>query len=78
MYIQKSMCSSQGTSYGRWFSIIIDLGAIASLTSGVLTTLLAQSRIFYAMANDGLLPSCFSKVHYRTHTPWIASIIIGS
>ncbi len=57
--------------------IIIDLGAIAGLTSVALVSLLGQSRIFYSMAYDGLLPPIFAKVHPRTRTPWVSTIIIG-
>ncbi|CAF1041876.1 unnamed protein product [Rotaria sp. Silwood1] len=67
----------KGTPHGIWLPIIIDLGAIAGLTSVSLVSLLGQSRIFYSMAHDGLLPSIFAKVHPRTRTPWISTIIIG-
>ncbi|CAF1442022.1 unnamed protein product [Adineta steineri] len=67
----------KGTPYGIWLPIIIDLGAIAGLTSVALVSLLGQSRIFYSMAHDGLLPSIFAKVHPRTKTPWVSTIIIG-
>jgi APA family basic amino acid/polyamine antiporter len=39
--------------------------------------LLGQSRVFYGMARDGLLPSVVSRVHPRFRTPWITSIITG-
>ena len=51
------------TPYGLWLSILMNLGAIASLTTVVLTVQLSQTRTFYAMAHDGLLPSCFAKIH---------------
>ena len=55
----------------------MDLGAIAALTTVALTLLLSQTRIFYAMALDGLLPSIFAKIHSHTETPWISIIISG-
>jgi len=67
----------KGTPHGIWLPIIIDLGAIAGLTSVALVSLLGQSRIFYSMAHDGLLPGLFAKVHPRTKTPWVSTIIIG-
>ena len=73
----ESFYFSKGTPHGIWLPIIIDLGAIAGLTSVTLVSLLGQTRIFYAMAHDGLLPSIFAKVHSRTKTPWVSTIIIG-
>jgi APA family basic amino acid/polyamine antiporter len=68
---------SKGTPYGIWLPIVIDLGAIAGLTSVALVSLLGQSRIFYSMAHDGLLPPVFAKIHSRTKVPWVSTIIIG-
>jgi basic amino acid/polyamine antiporter, APA family len=67
----------KGTPHGIWLPIILDLGAIAGLTSVALVSLLGQSRIFYSMAHDGLLPPIFAKIHPRTKTPWVSTIIIG-
>ena len=55
----------------------MDLGAIAALATVALTVLLSQTRIIYAMANDGLLPPFFAKIHSRTKIPWISTIISG-
>jgi basic amino acid/polyamine antiporter, APA family len=60
-----------------WMSRVIELGAIAGLSSVILVMLLGQSRVFYSMARDGLLPPLISQVHPRFHTPWIGSIITG-
>jgi APA family basic amino acid/polyamine antiporter len=60
-----------------WLSPIIKLGAIAGLSSVVLVMLLGQPRIFFSMANDGLLPPAFSKVHPKFKTPYISTIITG-
>lgn len=60
-----------------WLSPIIKLGAIAGLSSVILVMLLGQPRIFYTMANDGLLPPAFSKVHPKFKTPYISTIITG-
>ncbi|CAF3950618.1 unnamed protein product [Rotaria sordida] len=67
----------KATPYGLWLSIIMDLGVIASLTTVALTDMLTQTRIFYAMARDGLLPSFFAEIHKTTTTPWISIIISG-
>src|SRR6266704_2465520 len=60
-----------------WMSSPIKLGAIAGLSSVILVMLLGQSRIFWTMAGDGLLPPFVSRVHPRFHTPWITSILTG-
>ncbi len=60
----------------KLFTTAIKLGAIAGLTSVVLVLLLAQSRVFYAMARDGLLP-WFADTHPRFHTPHRATVVIG-
>jgi APA family basic amino acid/polyamine antiporter len=60
-----------------WMGRLIKLGAIAGLSSVILVMLLGQSRVFYSMARDGLLPPVVSQVHPRFRTPWITSIITG-
>lgn len=61
----------------KWLRPLIKLGAIAGLSSVILVLILGQPRIFYAMANDGLLPKSFSKVHPKFKTPYITTIITG-
>jgi len=60
-----------------WMGELIKLGAIAGLSSVILVMLLGQSRVFYSMARDGLLPPVVSQVHPRFRTPWLTSIITG-
>ncbi len=60
-----------------WMSSLIKLGAIAGLSSVILVMLLGQSRIFWTMADDGLLPTFVSKVHPKFRTPWITTIVTG-
>lgn len=57
-----------------WLNGLVKLAIIAGLTSVILVLLLGQSRIFFTMSKDGLLPSCFSRVHPHYHTPWISSL----
>ena len=59
------------------FSSIISVGAICGLTTVLLVLLFGQSRIFFSMARDGLLPRIFSQVHPRFHTPYLSSLLIG-
>jgi len=60
-----------------WMSAAIKLGAIAGLSSVILVMLLGQSRIFWTMADDGLLPKFVSRVHPKFRTPWITTILTG-
>lgn len=61
----------------QWLRTPIKLGAIAGLSSVVLVQLLGQTRIFYAMSSDGLIPRSFSKVHPKLKTPYISTLITG-
>jgi len=60
-----------------WMGVLIKLGAIAGLSSVILVMLLGQSRVFYSMSRDGLLPPFINRVHPRFRTPWITSIMTG-
>ncbi|KFN48942.1 amino acid permease [Arenimonas composti] len=60
-----------------WFAKIIKIGAIIGLTSVVLVLMYGQTRIFYTMARDGLLPSVFAKVHPKFRTPWVNTMLVG-
>jgi APA family basic amino acid/polyamine antiporter len=60
-----------------WFAGLVKLGAIAGLSSVMLVLLYGQTRIFYTMSHDGLLPAQLAAVHKRFKTPWINTIIVG-
>jgi basic amino acid/polyamine antiporter, APA family len=61
----------------RWGSLLVKIGAIGGLTSTMLVMLLGQTRIFFTMANDGLLWNWACKVHPKLRTPYISTIVIG-
>ena len=60
-----------------WFAIAVKIGAIAGLSSVMLVLLYGQTRIFYTMSRDGLLPGSLARVHSKFKTPWINTIIVG-
>jgi APA family basic amino acid/polyamine antiporter len=60
-----------------WLKTIVEIGAIAGLSSVILVMLMGQPRIFYTMARDGLMPKLFSRVHPRFQTPYVGTVIVG-
>lgn len=62
----------------NWLSPIVKLGAITGLTSVMLVLLMGQSRIFYSMAQDRLLPGIFASIHPEYQTPHLSTLIVGS
>jgi len=60
-----------------WLAPYINVGAIVGLASVVLVLILGQSRIFYAMSKDGMIPPMFSDVHPRFRTPWKGTLVTG-
>ncbi|HEX4562349.1 MAG TPA: amino acid permease, partial [Gemmatimonadales bacterium] len=61
----------------HWLGWIINLGAVLGLGSVILVMLLGQSRVFYSMSRDGLLPPWVGKVHPKFRTPWLTQIFVG-
>lgn len=61
-----------------WGSMLVKVGAIFGLATVMLVMLLGQTRVFYSMSRDGLLPKAFSAIHPKFRTPWITTIIFGT
>ena len=60
-----------------WFAGLIKIGAIAGLSSVILVQMMGQTRVFYSMSRDGLLPKWVNTIHPRFRTPWITTIVVG-
>jgi basic amino acid/polyamine antiporter, APA family len=66
-----------GSGILRAMTMLVEVGAIAGLSSVMVVMMMAQPRIFYSMANDGLLPPFAKKIHPKYRTPHVTSIITG-
>ena len=58
-----------------WLGTGVVIGILAGYTSVILVMLLGQSRVFYSMSRDGLLPKLFSDIHPKYRTPWRCNLI---
>ena len=61
-----------------WLSPVIKVSALFGLFSTMLVQLLGQTRIFFAMSRDGLLPAAFGRVHPRFRTPHVSTALTGA
>jgi APA family basic amino acid/polyamine antiporter len=66
----------------EWLSTGVTVAILAGFSSVILVMLMGQSRVFYSMANDGLLPKAFGELHPRFNTPykanWILFVFVGA
>lgn len=60
-----------------WFAFLIKVGAIMGLSSVMMVLIYGQTRIFYVMSRDGLLPGVFARVHKKFQTPHVNTIVVG-
>lgn len=64
-----------------WLANLITVAILAGFSSVILVMLMGQSRVFYSMANDGLIPKVFSELHPKFRTPyksnWILFLFVG-
>jgi basic amino acid/polyamine antiporter, APA family len=68
----------QSVTGASWPGTVLALAAIASIFSVTLVILYGQTRIFFAMSSDGLVPPVFSRINPRTRTPIAGTLITGS
>ncbi len=61
----------------NWIASIVSVGALCGLTSVLLTSLFGQTRIFFAMSRDGLLPSIFSRINHNYSSPVTSILLVG-
>ncbi|GEA83150.1 amino acid permease [Cellulomonas gelida] len=59
-----------------WMATVISAGAVAGLTTVVLTLMIGASRVMFAMSRDHLLPPRLAKVHSRYRTPWVITAVV--
>ena len=73
--------STYMTNYG-WLSTAVTVAILAGFSSVILVMLMGQSRIFYTMSNDGLIPKAFGAIHPKYKTPykanWILFVFVGA
>ena len=61
-----------------WLRPVVKIGAVLGLFSTILVQMIGQTRIFYSMSRDGLLPEVFGRVHPRFCTPHVSTLVTGS
>lgn len=59
-----------------WLGFWMKFGSLLGLTTVMLVMLLGQSRVFYSMSRDGLLPGLFSEIHDKFRTPWKSNLVL--
>src|SRR5204862_577477 len=59
----------------EWLSKSVTVAILAGFSSVILVMLLGQSRVFFSMSRDGLVPRIFSEVHPRYRTPWKSNML---
>ena len=60
-----------------WGEYLVLIGTIFGLSTVMLVMLLGQSRVFFSMSRDGLLPAWAGRIHHKFRTPYISSITVG-
>jgi len=73
--VANAIINAMGASY-NWLAQFVTIAILAGFSSVILVMLLGQSRVFYAMGKDGLLPKAFSDLHPKYKTPYKANLAI--
>src|SRR6185369_5860576 len=58
-----------------WLAKLVTVAILAGFSSVILVMLMGQSRVFFAMSRDGLVPKVFSDVHPKYRTPWKSNLV---
>jgi APA family basic amino acid/polyamine antiporter len=59
----------------EWLAKLVTVAILAGFSSVILVMLMGQSRVFYSMSRDGLVPGIFSEVHPKYRTPWKSNLL---
>lgn len=60
----------------EWLATLVTVAILAGFSSVILVMLMGQSRVFYSMSKDGLVPSVFSQLHPKFRTPFKSNMIL--
>jgi len=81
-HMSGSMVNGVWVAQYQWLSNLITVAILAGFSSVILVMLMGQSRVFYSMSRDGLVPKIFSSVHPKYRTPyksnWIFFLFVGA
>ncbi|MBB2204831.1 APC family permease [Gluconacetobacter takamatsuzukensis] len=61
-----------------WLALLVKVGAVVGLCSVILGLLYGQTRVFFTIARDGLLPPIFCRLHPTFRTPWVGTMVLGA
>ncbi len=74
-HMSGSMVNGQWVAHYQWLSNLITVAILAGFSSVILVMLMGQSRVFYSMSKDGLVPKLFSDIHPKFKTPYKSNLL---